>query len=189
MVATTLAVFFYGLLLQQKCSADGIYGYFGYNIKTFRCATEPDPNGLCHFDHEVGNLNENLQLDTGMAQTIANLQEQMHGLEPNSSKKLCLKAKVHNHCKMAFPFNCTHNYLLRDTAGLENSCKTVSTYCPNATEIIESCKVTMNSTAPNDTAQPIKRQGVQCKRFSDIENDQLPCAKKNYKVTLHHYGN
>ena len=100
MVATTLAVFFYGLLLQQKCLADGIYGYFAYNIKTFRCATEPDPNGLCRFNREVGNLSENLQLDKGMAQTI-----------------------------------------------------------------------------------------VQCKRFSDIENHQLLCEKRNYKVRLHLYGN
>lgn len=180
MIAITLVVLLYGILLQQTCLADGNYGYFLYNIQPNPCTTEP--SSMCGFDHEVAIMNEGTRNTT---QNIVDFQQKIQGLERNSSDALCLKAMVDYHCKMMFPINCTDNYLLYDKKGLENLRKKVRLYCVNDTGMMESFKATMNKTMPTASTKPFNRKIVQCERFSNINNDQDWCPKRNYKVRLH----
>jgi hypothetical protein len=53
--------------------------------------------------------------------------------------------------------------------------------CSNATSFQgQMLNAMINCSTPIEPVQHIKRQ--QCRRFPEVEDDPLPCAKRNYKV-------
>ncbi len=183
MLTTLITVLFSGLVWQQTSLADESYGYVaavGFN-NIIACTTDPAP-GLCSFKHEVAVISE-----AGYAFVLSqqNFLRQMASEDTegpaSSSTQLCASSVQNYYCKMTFQLICKGEYILQDIEGVKTSCKEAENTCSNATSFQgQMLNARINCSTPIEPVQPIKRQ--QCRRFPEVKDDPLPCAKRNYKV-------
>lgn len=182
MPAIFVLVFFGSLVRAQETLADTSHGYLMLTfLDISRCTADPTPE--CSFSYKVVDRSVTQQSGQGPTSSsfhFKNLSMMVSGR--TRTDKRCVKTIQYYLCKRNFSLICMNDYVTQDVDGVKESCIKAEKYCKKSA-LSYLVNDMLNCSAPLPVVAPkLRISRPKCVWFPEVENNQLSCEKRNYKV-------